>query len=230
MARRGVDAAGEAMAELQSCHIMWLPYVEYHLRALPGFLRVQPWLEAAALRDWKRTRRPPPPRSVKAVAIRRHATAARRVFVESGTFFGDMVAAVRPAFDRLFSIELSPRLARGAQRRFAADGAVTILEGDSGALLGPLLRSVGAPAVLWLDGHYSGWLTARGETDTPVRREIEAALECGTPDDVLLIDDARLFGSDPAYPLLEDLFNLVRSRRPGWELRLEDDIVRVSGI
>ncbi len=158
---------------------MWLSYVEYHLRPLPGFSRIQPWLDAATLRAWERTHQPPPPRSVKAAAIRRHAGAARRVFVESGTFFGDMVAAVRPDFDRLFSIELSPRLARRAQRRFAADRAVTILPGDSAALLGPLLRSVGAPAVLWLDGHYSGWLTARGETDTPVRREIEAVLDWG---------------------------------------------------
>jgi hypothetical protein len=207
---------------------MWLSYVEYHLRPLPGFIRIQPWLDAAALRAWERSHQPPPPRSVKAAAIRRHASAARRVFVESGTFFGDMVAAVRPDFDRLFSIELSPRLACRAQRRFAADGAVTILPGDSGALLGPLLRSVGAPAVLWLDGHYSGWLTARGETDTPVRREIEAALDSGTPDDVLLIDDARLFGAHPAYPSVEDLIALVRSHRPGWGLQLEDDVVRVS--
>lgn len=204
---------------------MWLSYLEYHLRPLPGFPLIQPWLEAAALRAWERTGRPPPPRPVKTVAIRRHASASRRVFVESGTFFGDMLKAVRPDFDRLFSIELSPRLARRAQRRFAADGAVTILSGDSGVLLGPLLRSVRAPAVVWLDGHYSGWLTARGDTDTPVRHEVEAALDSGTPGDVLLIDDARLFGAHPAYPSVEEIASLVRSHRPGWRLRLEDDIL-----
>jgi hypothetical protein len=207
---------------------MWLPYLEYYLRPVPGFGRVQPWLEAAALRAWQRTHVPPPPRTVKAAAVRRHATAARSVFVESGTFFGDMVAAVRPDFARLFSIELSGRLARRAQRRFAADAAVTILSGDSGALLGPLLLSVNAPAVLWLDGHYSGWLTARGETDTPVRREIEAALDSGTSDDVILIDDARLFGAHPAYPSIDEVLALVRSHRPSWRLRVEDDVVLAS--
>ena len=100
---------------------MWLPHVEYHLRPLPGFGCIQPWLEALALREWRRTRRPPPPRSVKAEAIRAYASADRRVFVESGTFFGDMLSAVRPDFERLFSIELSPSLARRARRRFAAD-------------------------------------------------------------------------------------------------------------
>ncbi len=100
---------------------MLLPHLEYHLRPLPGFTRIQPWLEAVALRSWQRTRRPPPPRSVKAAAIRQHASATRRVFVESGTFFGDMVMAVRSGFDRLFSIELFG--CRRAQPRFAADGA-----------------------------------------------------------------------------------------------------------
>jgi hypothetical protein len=207
---------------------MWLSHVEYHLRPLPGFTRIQPWLEAAAARSWRRTHQPPPPRSVKAALIRRHAGLGRRVFVESGTFFGDMVAALRLDFERLFSIELSPRLARRAERRFGADESVTILHGDSAVLLGPLLRSLAAPAVLWLDGHYSGWLTARGATDTPVRREIQAALDSGTPQDVILIDDARLFGSDPAYPSVEDLRSLVRAQRPGWALRIEDDVVRVS--
>jgi len=205
---------------------MWLAHIEYHLRSIPGFGLIQPWTEAAALWDWRRSQRPPPPRTVKAAAIRSYARSTRRIFVESGTFFGDMVAAVRPDFDRLISIELSPRLARRARRRFASDGAVTILQGDSGAVLGPLLASLSAPAVLWLDGHYSGWLTARGDTETPVLREVEAALEFGHSEDVLLVDDARLFGRDPAYPSTADLSARVRARRPGWEVRMEDDIVR----
>ena len=209
---------------------MWLPRPRVpYLRPVPGFGRVQPWLEAAALRAWQRTHVPPPPRTVKAAAVRRHATAARSVFVESGTFFGS--CGRRSART---SIACSPSScpdawAGRAQRLFAADAAVTILSGDSGALLGPLLLSVNAPAVLWLDGHYSVWLTARGETDTPVRREIEAALDSGTPDDVILIDDARLFGAHPGLPLDRRSPRLPRARhRPSWRLRVEDDVVRAS--
>ncbi len=89
-------------------------------------------------------------------------------------------------------------------------------------------RSLGTPAVIWLDGHYSGWLTACGETDTPCGARSRPPSTRGAQDDVLLIDDARLFGVHPAYPSVEDIAALVRSRRLGWALRLEDDILRVS--
>jgi hypothetical protein len=207
---------------------MWLAYVEYHLRGVPGFTLLQPRLEALAVRQWRRSRRPPPPRSVKASVIRGHVSSSRRTFVETGTFYGDMLAAVRPDFERLYSIELSPRLATRARRRFAGDPQVTLLQGDSGVLLERLLRSISAPVVLWLDGHYSGWLTARGETDTPILLELQAALSAGTPDDVLLIDDARLFGRQPAYPPLEDLVTLLKRGRPGWQVRVENDIVQAG--
>jgi len=207
---------------------MWLAYLEYQLRPVPGFRLVQPWPEAVALRAWHRNRHPPPPRSVKTAIIREHASPARSVFVETGTFYGDMLAAVRDDFERLYSIELSPRLAERARRRFAGDSEVSILEGDSGELLGPLLRSVASPAVLWLDGHFSGRLTARGVTDTPIVRELEAVFEVGTTDDVLLIDDMRAFGKDPAYPEVEELRALLRARRPRWRVTVEDDVLRAG--
>jgi hypothetical protein len=205
---------------------MWLAHVEYHLRGVPGFPLVQPWLEALADSQWQRSRRPPPPRSVKVGVIRGYASDVRRAFVETGTFYGDTLAAVRPDFERLYSIELSARLAKRARRRFAGDPGITVLEGDSGLLLEGLLRSISAPVVLWLDGHYSSWLTARGETDTPILRELQAVLAAGTPDDVLLIDDARLFGRQPAYPPLQELLTLLQGGRPGWQVRVEDDIIQ----
>ena len=207
---------------------MWLPYLEYYLRPVPGFTVFHPLLEAASLRAWRRDGRPPAPRTVKEAIIRGFAGPPRRVFVETGTFYGDMIAAVRGDFERLFSIELSPRLARRATRRFAGDPRVAILEGDSGDRLGPLLRGLGAPAVIWLDGHYSGVLTARGESDTPLARELAAALECGTTQDVVLVDDARLIGCDPAYPSLGEIESLVGARRPGWTVQVLDDVLRVQ--
>lgn len=201
-----------------------LPFVEYWLRPAPGFGLVQPALEALAERRWRRDGLPPPPRSVKATLIRRYAGAARGALVETGTYYGDMLAALRGDFQALHSIELSPRLARRARRRFAGDDAVTIHEGDSGVLLPAVLRGLGRPAVLWLDGHYSGPLTARGAVDTPLLAELEAALALGTADDVILIDDARLLGTPP-YPSSAEVERLVAARRPEWSVHLESDVL-----
>ena len=205
-----------------------LSHLEFHLRLVPGYTMVQPLLEAVALRQWRRHRRPPAPRSVKAAMIRRFADpGGRAVFVETGTFFGDMLVALRGDFERLYSIELHQGLGQRAARRFAKDPNITIVVGDSGQELEPLLRVLGQPAVLWLDGHYSGFLTARGEGDTPILRELDSVFRGGTVHDVVLVDDARLFGTNPAYPTLAEIERRVRMARPDWIVRVEDDIVQM---
>ena len=205
-----------------------LPHLEFHLRAVPGYKLAEPLLEALALRQWRRHRRPPAPRSVKAAVLRRFADRnSRSVFVETGTFYGDMLVALRNDFERLYSIELHQSLGERAIRRFAGDSKITITIGDSAAMLEPLLRSLQQPAVLWLDGHYSGMLTARGDGDTPVLQELDAVFRGGTPQDAVLIDDARLFGTDPAYPTVADLAQRVHSARPDWSIRVEEDIVQI---
>ncbi len=209
----------------------WLGHLEFNLRPLPGYGLLEPILERAALRDWARTHRPPAPRSIKTAAIRRFADPTRRVFVETGTFYGDMVAALRDDFARLYSIELSAGLYRKAMRRFEGDPGITILHGDSGSVLGPVLRGADAPAVLWLDGHYSGVLTARSKDgDTPVMQELRTALESGTEDDAILIDDARLFGQGRGYRSLMEVEALLLRFRPGWSMKVEDDIIQLAKI
>jgi len=105
---------------------------------------------------------------------------------------------------------------------------VTIVNGDSTTQLEPILREVSAPAVLWLDGHYSGMHTARGvEGDTPILRELDVALREGKPDDAILIDDARLFGIDPAYPTVETIERFVSDARPWCIVVVDDDIIQI---
>lgn len=150
------------------------------------------------------------------------------MLVETGTFYGDMIAAVRPAFTQIYSIELHPRLARLAQRRFAHDDGIVIMQGDSAVLIEPLLRRVREPAVLWLDGHYSGALTARGDIETPIVQELTAVLRSGSPDDVILVDDARLFGKNRNYPSIGEIQGLVARERPSCQVTIVDDIIRVQ--
>lgn len=205
-----------------------LPHLEFQLRPLPGFGLLQPVLEAVAVRQWRRHHEPPAPRSVKAAVIRRFARAiGRSVFVETGTFYGDMLVALASDFERLYSIELHGGLAKRAARRFARDARIEIIAGDSSVRLEPLLQSLARPCVIWLDGHYSGALTARGDSDTPIVRELGAVVRAGTLEDAVLIDDARLFGADPAYPTLAEVERQLRAARPDWTMRVEDDIIQL---
>ncbi|MBK9090349.1 MAG: hypothetical protein IPL90_15370 [Holophagales bacterium] len=151
-----------------------------------------------------------------------------RTLVETGTFYGDMIEAVRGHFDTIVSIELSPRLHALALRRFAGAVDVRLVLGDSSIELPHVLEGLSTPAIFWLDGHYSGNGTARGDEDTPIRRELAAIVCHPVEEHLVLVDDARLFGSDRAYPCIAEMERLVRVSRPGWVVVVSEDILRIG--
>lgn len=124
-------------------------------------------------------------------------------FIETGTHLGDTLAYI--AHDKSVmctSIELADSYYQAAMQRFASYANVTLLQGDSGTVLLEFVRTLHAPALFWLDGHYSGGITARGELDTPVSVELQAILDSPIKNHVILIDDARCFDGTTSYPHL----------------------------
>jgi hypothetical protein len=167
------------------------------------------------------------PHLVKRKVLLEHARRyGLHVFVETGTFMGDMLAAMIPYFDRLYSIELAVPLYRGAVDRFAAEPKVQLLRGDSGQLIATILAELSEPALFWLDAHYSGGVTARGTLDSPVIAELEAVLGHGLPH-VVLVDDARMFDGNGGYPTRDELSRLVARVGPGHTVLIADDVIRV---
>ena len=146
--------------------------------------------------------------------------------VETGTYMGHMLDAVRGRFDRVYSIELDDALFDAAQRRFRMDRHVHILQGDSGELLPRVLAELDAPALFWLDAHYSGPGTG-GEDANPVEREVLMVLRDGVRNHVLLIDDAREFTGSDGYPTLDRLRGLVEENRPDMSMSVDADIIRI---
>ena len=146
--------------------------------------------------------------------------------METGTYLGDMVAAQLRAFSRIYSIELDPGLAEAARVRFAPWPHVSILQGDSATVLPVVLRDIDRPCLFWLDGHYSGGITARGDRVTPIVRELEAILDHPVRGHVVLVDDARLFDGTDDYPTLGELQQIL-SRHGSWMMECRDDIIRV---
>jgi hypothetical protein len=47
-------------------------------------------------------------------------------------------------------------------------------------------------------------------------------------DEVIIIDDARLFGSDPAYPSKEELNEFIESRRSDVKITVQNDSIRIT--
>ena len=184
--------------------------------------------EREQLAEWERQGRPaPPPHPVKQRNLRRYAREyGLRVLVETGTYLGDMVEAMKRDFDEIYSVELGQELYEQAKLRFASEPHVKLLQGDSGVVLKQIVDGLDRPALFWLDGHYSAGITAQGEKDTPIYEELAHILNAPDLGHVILVDDARNFGSDPAYPTLEELKEFVNSKRPS-RITVEDDSIRI---
>ena len=203
------------------------------LRTTPFYHPVRNWLRARRhgreLRRWEKQGRPvPPPHIVKQRTI--HTLAKRfglKLLVETGTYYGDMVEAMKRHFNQVYSIELSRELWERAAARFHRDRNVTIIHGDSGSALSSVIRGLDQPALFYLDGHYSAGITAHGARNTPIYEELAHIFGCHRAH-VIVIDDARLFGTDPAYPTLRQLEDFVRSKRSDVHLEVADDSIRIT--
>jgi hypothetical protein len=196
----------------------------------PLRILVDRYRDWAAMRAWRRAGcLIPPPHSVKQAVLREHSRRFHlRVLVETGTCNGDMVLAMIYAFRRIYSIELSAELFALARERVAAHPHVELLQGDSAKLIGAVLARLTEPSLFWLDGHYSGGVTARGVKETPINDELDQIFNAPDHGHVIVIDDARCFGSSCAYPTIEELHDLVRERRPNSRFEVSGDSIRIT--
>lgn len=150
-----------------------------------------------------------------------------RNFVETGTYLGDMVAAQIGNFDKIVTIELSDNLYEAALSRFIGYANVQVVHGDSARVLSDILQDLKGPILYWLDAHYSGSVTSGGEVDAPVLKELSTIAARLEPRDVILIDDARLFGWRPGYPSLSRIRNFISQHAPHYEMQIISDIIHI---
>ena len=147
------------------------------------------------------------------------------VFVETGTYQGDMTAAMRPLVSRVYTVELHPKRAFECAVRFVdsiASGEVVLLEGDSAEKLPWVLERIDEPCLIWLDAHHSDSDSAGTHDTCPLRAELKACL--ASPfDHVILCDDARFLGRGN-WPTLAEIHKMAI----GWNVSVADDIVRVT--
>ncbi len=166
--------------------------------------------------------------STKQKTIKEYASKfSVRVLIETGTYLGEMIEATKDSFDIIFSIELDQQLYEQAVEKFVDYEHILLVQGDSSSELPKVLDGINQPCLFWLDGHYSGGITAKGKMETPIVEEVRHILNHSITDHVILIDDARLFVGRDDYPTLEELKKIILEKRPSWRWEVKDDIIRV---
>ena len=196
-----------------------------HLKTIIRYLKTQ-----KNIRAWdQRGRTPPTPHAIKRRELNKYIDKYKtKIMIETGTYNGAMVKAMKNKFGQIYSIELDSVLAQKAQNKFQQYNHITILEGDSGKLIKKILDKIDQPVLFWLDAHYSGGTTARGDVDTPIVTELKHILNHGIDNHVILIDDAREFVGQGDYPKLEIIKKLFKDRDEKWSIEVKYDIIRIT--
>ena len=170
----------------------------------------------------------PPPHGIKQGVIKEYAREYQcPFFFETGTYNGDMIQAVKHDFKQIYSVELSESLYKQARLRFQNDPHIILLQGDSGKVLPETLKRISEPCLFWLDAHYSGANTAKGENFSPIMEEIGPILNHYVRNHIILIDDAREFTGKEGYPDIVEFAKDVTQIRPDLMIGVELDIIRI---
>lgn len=147
--------------------------------------------------------------------------------IETGTYYGEMIAAVMDRFHRIYSIELDQELAKRAQHRFRRCSQVETIQGDSQIVVPELLQRLNERCLFWLDAGYCGWGGGIGNPNR-LDSEFSAILSDKIPDHVILMDDANGINGEGGSPTLPELIALVESRYPNRRVEVARNIIRIT--
>jgi|GEM_PF-3472625 len=103
--------------------------------------------------------------------------------------------------------------------------------GDSREVLPSIVKDLkDHNVVYWLDGHWSGSETAGKENECPLLDELSCLSK--RTEDIILIDDARLFISPPPYPskpeqwpTIQDIVTIISNFDKVPFLQIIDDVI-----
>jgi hypothetical protein len=150
-----------------------------------------------------------------------------RVLVETGTYYGEMVAAMKNRFTEVYSVEYEHALAVRAQKKFARSSHIHIVEGDSQKAIPEIIASLRQPALFWLDAGYYGWAGLQGDKQR-LTTEFEAILRDHRFRHVILMDDARGLNGQNGAPTVHQLKQHIESAFPGRKVEVKHDILRIT--
>ncbi len=149
-------------------------------------------------------------------------------WLETGTYLGDTTNVLSKHANRVTTIEPSRELFNFSRLRLKTKRNIAFHNGSSEELFHECLLKSGPRLNIWLDGHFSGDITFKGKTNTPIICELNAiSQELERFEEIrIFIDDVRCFyhdmneGND--YPKLD--FLIAWARENGFKWRIEQDI------
>lgn len=117
-------------------------------------------------------------------------------FIETGTYHGATIFTLEPYFQKVYTIEISPKYHNTTKQRYFGN-KINFILGDSSKVLPDILSKIDDRCIFFLDGHWSADDTGKGDKDCPLMEEIANIHTYCKNDAIIIIDDFRLFGKGP---------------------------------
>jgi hypothetical protein len=151
-----------------------------------------------------------------------------KTFIETGTYLGVTTRRCAPHFENVYTIELDPELAKKAGIFLNTKKNVEVLQGDALDILPTILQKDIYNILVFLDGHFSGGVTACGSMPEPAIEEIKILAQFKQKIAAIIIDDFRLFGTEAGFPTKSSLFQAVEEYFPGFDVTVSLDQIIIT--
>ncbi len=168
---------------------------------------------------------PPAPFNVKVQTLFRNAL-PNSDWIETGTYLAETTVALAKQFSKnqVLSIEPEPQIHSFVTQEFSNYKNIVFLHGSSENKFEEAILRLNQNLNFWLDGHYSGDVTFRGEIESPILYELEMIEKhlIRMANFCVFIDDFRLFGESSGYPPKIVIIEWANRLHLDW--RIENDI------
>lgn len=88
-----------------------------------------------------------------------------------------------------------------------------------------MVKKIRGRCLFWLDAHYSGKGTAKGDKESSISHELDIIKTLKNKDHVILIDDAREFTGKNDYPTLDEVKKKLTYINPKFNIFISYDCI-----
>ena len=169
----------------------------------------------------------PSPQFIKTQVLKRNGIESG-TWVETGTYLGDTTKFLAKNFPNSKIISIEPQLLifNFAKFRLRRVKNILLVNGSSEERFEEAVSGLIGPVNFWLDGHFSGDITFKGETNSPISKELDLIekYKDNFGKLVVLIDDIRGFDGDlnSGYPSRDTVVAWANKNNLNWNI--EQDI------
>jgi hypothetical protein len=148
------------------------------------------------------------------------------IWIETGTHIGKTAEFLSRISKFIFTIEPSEKYFEYSREHLSKVANLKIIKGTSEEHLERIISEIDDDSIVsfWLDGHWSGGDTFKGDQDTPIKSELESISKYIQKFNkiTVLVDDFRLFDKNykknEIYPEKEYLIKWANDNNLNWKI------------